>query len=1093
MMDKSKANQCGRGSMLRRLLFLVLLAVCSIGAMAQSGKVSGTVVDSNGEPVIGASVMIKGSSQGAVTDVDGNFSIPNVPSGAQLTVSYIGYVTQTVTTKGSSPLRIQLMEDNQNLNEVVVIGYGSVKKSNLTSAVSKMSDAAIKDRPMARAEQALQGQLAGVQTRMTSGEPGSDLQIRVRGAASVNASSDPLYVVDGVPMTSISTLNPSDIQSMEVLKDAASAAIYGSRGSNGVVIVTTKRGKSGKPTITFNASLGVQRPEKKLDIMTAQEWMEFKMRWNDQSYLDRCAVLGVTGASIKDDTATRLKNVKVAAGTSAAYTYVNDDRWFQYLSKDIQDAHTYDANAGELALLDWQDRMFRNAAMQNYDIGIQGGTDNFSYLVSGGFMKQEGLIVGTDYQRVTFRANIESKINKYLTVGMNLAPTYIISNNSGKANGKDSEIHHILTATPVAEPEAGYYSYSDGYPKYNWAGGSPSPLKVMETNLDRRRDVRLVGNAFLRLTPMDGLKVEFSGATTYYDQDRSGYEFTSATTYWANGEGNRSRGGHYTRRIWTTLLQALVNYDKTFGKHGVSLMAGTSAEQTNVGAETEQYFQYNFPNDAITKSFDGTKLTVRTNLVTELTPNRLTSYFGRASYDYASRYMISASLRADGGSVFGADHKWGLFPAISGGWMISNESFWKNSPMGGWWDTLKLRASYGVTGNNQISNTAAYGTLTSAVYGGAAGYYASTLGNSDLSWEKTHSTDLALDFGFLNNRLQFSVDWYTKTTKDLLYQVPVAGASGFTTTWDNLGDISNWGVDFELTSHNFTGAFKWDTNFNLSYNKNEVKSLGIDDTPIYSGFNGVGNNGNTSNVLMVGHPVNAFFMMHAIGVWKTQAEIDAYAKEVGVSRLTFNGSTTIKPGDIRYADVNKDGNFSYNDDREFLGQPTPKFTFGLTNSFQWKNFDASVLVTGQFGGKIYGAFGRALDRPSMGALSNVMDRWTNSWWSETEQGDGHTPYILSTTTGGTCDSRWLYSSDFISLKNLTLGYTVPVKSKFLQNLRLYVSLENLLRYDHYYEGFSPEASNTAKSDVPGGTTALGLDYGGYPTAKVYTFGLNITF
>lgn len=1077
---------------LARMLFLVSFMLCATYSYSQR-QVTGTVVDANGEPIIGASVMINGSSQGTVTDLNGVFTIPNVPSESHLTISYIGYVSQTVTPQGATPIRISLVEDNQNLNEVVVIGYGSVKKSNLTSAVSKMGDAAIKDRPLARAEQALQGQLAGVQTRMTSGEPGSDLQIRVRGAASVNASSDPLYVVDGVPMTSINTLNPSDIQSIEVLKDAASAAIYGSRGSNGVVIVTTKRGKSGKPTITFNASLGVQQTEKKMDVLTPQEWMEFRTRWNDQTYLDRCATLGVSGASIKDDTATRLRNVGVAAGTTKSYDYVNDDRWFQYLSHDIQNAHTYDANAGQLALLDWQDRMFRNAPMRNYDIGIQGGTDNFSYLVSGGYMKQDGLIIGTDYQRMTFRANIESKINKYVTVGMNLAPTYIISNNSGKANGKDSEIHHILVATPVAEPDAGFYSYSDGYPQYHWANEYASPLKIMETNLDRKSDVRMVGNAFLRLTPMEGLKIEFSGATTYYDEDRSGYEFTSATTYWANGEGNRSRGRHITERVWTTLLQALANYDKSFGQHSISLMAGASTEQTNVGFSTDQYFSYNFPNDAITQSFDGTKLSVTNNLVTERTPNRLVSYFGRASYDFATRYLISASLRADGGSVFGANHKWGLFPAVSGGWLISNESFWKSSPIGSWWDTLKLRASYGVTGNNQISNTAAYGTLTNAIYGGTTGYSANTLGNPDLSWEKTHSTDVALDFGFLDNRLQFSVDWYTKMTKDLLYQVPVAGASGFTTTWDNLGDISNWGVELELTSHNFTGQFKWDTNFNLSFNKNKVKSLGIDDTPIYSGFNGVGDNGNTSNVLMVGHPANAFFMMHAVGVWKTQAEIDAYAKEVDVSRLTFNGATTIKPGDIRYADVNHDGNFAYKDDREFLGQPTPKVTFGLTNSFQWNHFDASVLVTGQFGGKIYGAFGRGIDRPSMAARNNCMDVWMTSWWSETEQGDGKTPYILSTTTGGTCDSRWLFSADFVSLKNLTIGYTVPLRSTLVKNLRFYVSLENLLRFDSYYEGFSPEASNTAKSTVPGGTTALGLDYGGYPTAKIYTFGLNLTF
>lgn len=371
---------------IQRLMVLGMLTAGSLGAYAQN-TVTGTVVDASGEPLIGASVQVKGTKSGAVTDLDGHFTISNVKDGSDITISYVGYTSQTSHSR-AAPVTVTLQEDNQMLNDVVVIGYGSVKKSDLTSAVSKMSGEAIKDRPLARAEQALQGQLAGVQTRATSGEPGTDLQIRVRGAASVNASSDPLYVVDGVPMTSISALNPSDIQSMEVLKDAASATIYGSRGSNGVVIVTTKRGKNGKPTVTFNATVGFQRPEKKLDIMTAREWMEFKTRWNDANYLKYCKEHGIAGASIKDDSSTRLANVGIKAGTANAGLYVNDDRWFQYLSPEMQASHTYNADAGQLALLDWQDKMFRSAAIQNYDVSVQGGTDNLSYLVSGGYMSR---------------------------------------------------------------------------------------------------------------------------------------------------------------------------------------------------------------------------------------------------------------------------------------------------------------------------------------------------------------------------------------------------------------------------------------------------------------------------------------------------------------------------------------------------------------------------------------------------------------------------------------------------------------------------------------------------------------------------------
>ena len=1056
---------------------------CAIGFAQKT--IHGTVVDTSGEPIIGASVVV-GKGTGTVTDFDGKFTM-TVAENATIKVSSIGYVTQSISVAGKTEFNITLKEDATTLDDVVVIGYGSVKKRNLTAAVSKMDDKGIKDRPLARAEQALQGQLAGVTVRTETGEPGADQKIRVRGAASVNASSDPLYVVDGVPMNTLSSINPGDIQSIEVLKDAASAAIYGSRGSNGVVIVTTKRGKDGKPTVTFDASVGWQSPEKKLDIMTSKEWMEYRIKWSDAQYLNQAKSKGVT-ASISDDNATRMQKLGL---TAANYNYILDDRWFQYVSPEIRNAHTYDANAGELDLLDWQDRAFRSALIQNYNVSVSGGTENLSYLVSGGYMKQDGLVVGTDYQRFTARANVESKINKYITVGLNLAPTYIIANNSGAANGKDSRIHHVLSSVPVSEKGVGYLTNVQPNTRYNWAGSASSPTAALETNINKSNRMRLLGNAFLRITPLEGLRVELSGAANYYDIDGQTYNFTSTSANWAQGEGMQSSGGHSTSRVWSTLLQALVNYDKEFGKHGIALMAGASRETSNVGFKTSQTYKAPFANDAITGSFNGSLVTPNANTVTEQTPDKLVSVFGRAQYNFADRYMISASLRWDGGSVFGGDNKWGIFPAVSAGWMISSEPFWKNWNIN-FINTLKLRASYGVTGNNNISNTAAYATLAAVNYAGGAGYNANSLGNADLGWEKTHSTDVALDFALFDNRIQLSLDWYTKTTKDLLYQVPVASASGFKQIWGNLGEISNKGLDIEITTHNLTGKFTWDTSFNASYNKNKVVSLGTDDTPIHSGFNGVGDGANASNILEVGHPVNEFYMYEAIGVWRTQAELDAYAAECGVKNVTFTGKVN-KPGDIRYRDVNHDGNIDLQNDRVYLGQPTPKWTFGMTNSFTWNNFDASFLLTAQTGGKIFGCFGRAIDRPSMGAGTNVMDCWTNAWWSEEEQGDGKTPYILSSTTGGQVDSRWLWSSNYLSLKNLTIGYTIPFKNtNVLKRMRIYFSGENLLRFDSYYNGYSPEISNGNKS-VPGGATATGIDYGGYPTARSFTFGANITF
>lgn len=1066
-------------------LLMLLLISCPLSLFSQDKTITGTVLDKTGESIIGASVLVKGTVNGTITDVDGNFTLNNVQGDAALQVSFVGYKPQNIPIKGQNKFKIILEEDTEMLDEVVVIGYGSVKKSSLTGAVAKMDTKGIQDRPLARPETALQGQLAGVTVRTTSGEPGADMQIRVRGAASVNANSDPLYVVDGVPMTTLSGINPSDIASIEVLKDAASAAIYGSRGSNGVVIVTTQKGKTGKAKVSFNASVGFQTLEKKIDLLSATEWMEFRTRWNDAYYLAEAKKKGVTNASIRDDNALRLANVGIKAGTDNAYLYILDDRWFNCLSQDMRDSHTYAPTTEGLSLLDWQDEVYRTAMVQDYSLNVSGATDNVNYLFSGGYLKQEGLATGTGYERFSFRANVESKINKYVAIGMNLAPTYIVMNGSGRANGKDSQAHKTLSSAPVSEPGVGYMTYVQPNDRYGWADTTSSPSFILNTDISQNRTLRMVGNAFLRITPFQDFRVELSAAANYYDLDGNKYNFTSSGKGWAKGEGQSSSGSHSTSRIWNTLLQAVANYDHTFGKHGVSGMLGFSSEQSSMGFKTEQGFKAPFPNDAITGSFDGSKVAAGTNTVTEQTPNKLLSTFGRVQYNYDERYMLSGSLRFDGCSVFGGNNKWGVFPAVSGGWIISNEKFFKNWDQK-WWNTLKIRASYGVTGNNSISNTAAYATLTSAIYGGESGYYTNSLGNTDLGWEKTHSTDIAVDLGFLNNRIQLSLDWYTKNTTDLLYQVPVEGASGFSTIWDNLGDIHNEGFEIELNTHNLTGDFKWDTSFNMSYNKNEVKKLGTDDTPIFSGFSG----SNYSNILTVGKAVNTYYMYDAIGVWKNQAEIDAYSAAHGGQPVTFEGKK-IQPGDIRYRDVNNDGKYDKDSDRDYLGSPTPKFVFGMTNRFSYKDFDLSVLLTAQTGGKIYGILGRAIDRPGMGAKSNIMGQWRDAWWAEDEPGNGSVPYILSQTTGTTLDSRWLYSSNYLRIKNLTLGYKLPINPKFISYARVYLSIENLAKWDGYYGGYSPEAANVGSG--PGGASALGLDYGGYPNARTFTVGINVNF
>ncbi len=1072
--------------LLRKFVCAIILVLSAQFTFAQSLTVKGKVNDTQGNPLPGVSITVQGTATGTITDMDGNFKISVPSSKSVLVYSFIGMETikETVGNK-LSPI-IVLKESSVALNEVVSIGYGSVKKSSLTGAVSKIKADALSERPIARPEVALQGAMPGVEVRSTTGQPGQDIQIRVRGAASVNANSDPLYVVDGAPVASLSGINPSDISTIEVLKDAASAAIYGSRGSNGVVIVTTKTGKAGKgskPVISFNATYGTQSLEKKLDVLSATEWMNFRIKYNDATYLKTAASKGVTNASISDNNATRMANIG-GSMTAPNYNVILDDRWFNVVDPG---AHSYTPSTDQLSLLDWQDNFFREASTQEYNLSVSGGTENTSYLFSGGYLNQEGIATGTGYSRASIRANIESKIKSWLTAGIIIAPTYSTTLGGGLANGKDSKTHQTVASTPVSEPGVGYLTNVEPNIRYLWAGSTSSTTYFMQTNLNQAHTLLLNASSFIRIEPFKGMKIQATASTNVNNTDGETYSYTTATGSWAQGEGAVSSGGHSTSTSFdNNLFQIVANYDKTFGNHSISGMAGFSLEESASGYTTNQTFNKPFPNDAQPESFDAATLAVGTDIVTKLTPTRLVSFFGRAQYDYADKYFISGSIRRDGGSVFGMNNKWGYFPALSGGWKISEEKFFKNLNIDAI-NTLKLRASYGLTGNNAISQTASYALLTAITYAGQAGYTISTSGNPNLGWEKASSTDLAIDLGLFDNRIMLSLDYYTKKTYDLLYQVPVPAATGFAIQWDNLGDIDNKGFEVELNTHNLIGKFKWNTSFNLGYNENVVRRLGATNTPVYSGFDMT----NVSNVLEVGKPINTFYMYEAVGVWKSQAEIDAYSADHNNIPVTFNG-TTFKPGDIRYRDINNDGVIT-TADKTYLGSPSPKFTYGMTNTFSYKNFDLSILITAQSGGKIFGILGRAIDRPGMGATSNAMGNWRNAWWSEDEPGDGHTPYILSSTTGTTIDSRWLYSSDYLRIKNLTFGYKLPSMPKIYSSARVFLSCENLAIFNSYYGGFSPEAANSGASAAPGGGNSLGIDYGGYPTARVLSMGINVNF
>ena len=1058
---------------LMALVTSAALLLASVSALAQT--TAGKVLDTNGVPVIGAAVMVPGTTNGVTTDIDGNFSLRVAP-GTTLEVSCIGYVTQRVTAAAN--MSIVLAEDTEMLEETVVIGYGSVKRSDLTSAVAKMDNSSIDDRPMARAEQALQGQLAGVTVLITNSEPGADPQIRVRGTASISAGNNPLYVIDGVPQSSMQGLNPNDIASIEVLKDAASSAIYGSRGSNGVIIVTTKQGQKGKPRVSFTATYGIATLEKKVDVLSSTEWMEWAVKEMDANYL----ALYPQG-SISDDNATRMANLKLTAPSRSGGNSVNyDDRWFKYLSPEMQRTHTYsDPNNEELSLLDWQKEMYRPAGTQNYNVSVSGATDVTRYMFSLGYLDQNGLFPASNFKRINLRTNVETKISDLFTIGLNLAPSFIINTGSGRGNGKDSQAHRYLSSAPVSGPGVGYQVAYYPNLRYEWAGTSAWPREYNQDIAPTSNTLRLQASTFLRFTPVKEFQVEATASANY--SSSSTHAFNNGTivngTWLTRPEGEASTVSHSTSYGISSLLQIVANYNKTFGKHNVAAMLGASAEINGIGYSTTNNFK-NLANDTIRGTFSASNTTVTptvsSSAITESTQTHLASFFGRVQYNYDSRYMFSASLRRDGYSRFGAANKWGWFPSASAGWMISNEPFFKeNGP--DWWNTFKFRVSYGQTGNNGVSQSAAYSTLSQNNYADELAYRIGSVGNLSLGWEKTHSTDVAMDFGFLRNRIQLSVDWYTKTTTDLLYSIPVPATSGMTSTTGNLGSVWNTGVEIELNTQNISQRdFTWSTSFNMSYNKNKVLQLGSENTTVYQSSNGA------YNVLEVGQPMYYFYGLKCIGVWMSQAEIDQYTRETGLVPK-YNG-TPIVPGDLKHEDVNGDGNISNSTaggDFQYLGKPTPSFVFGMTNRLRYKNFDASVLFTAQLGGSIYGTLGRAIDRAGMGTQTNAMGWWRDQWFSESDPGNGMVPYHRSAVKPD-ADSRFLYKSDYFRVKNLTLGYTLPFK-RIIQSARIYASLENLLILNNYYHGYSPEASNSG----------TGMDYGAYPSARTYTFGLNINF
>ena len=1029
---------------LKKLFAVVALLLMAVVAHAQGQTVKGTVLDENGEPMIGATVKAVGSQGGTVTDMDGHYVLKVDQKVKQIEVAYIGYRNQKVQIKnGRADARMS--SDINELNEFVVIGYGSVKKGNVTNAVAKVKAEDLADRPVSNIAFALQGELAGVDVQSTS------VQIKVRGATSINedGNTNPLYVVDGVPMDEgfdLQQLNPQDIESIEVLKDASSSAIYGSRGANGVIIVTCKKGNDdGKTTVTASVNLSISNPERYIPIMGAEDWINWRMRSNYQAYVD---AYPTAGAQIGDSYLQQVIKAQGGAGTSA----VIDPRW-QMLGY------------GGLSLVDWQKAMFRPSFAQTYNLSITQGNKKNSYRASLSYVNQDGIVINTGFKRLTAKMSGQTLLMDKLRIGVDVSPQLIVTT-GGNVDGKDNAAQNALSAVPVVENNAGLHTATEPYNRYMYAGSTASPVTVMEQRYYRDEQIRIQASAFADYEIMKGWNAKVLGSWIFNNRDRKRFTPSSASRFWSSGEGYYADSYWIGSRSHKYHIEATTTYDHTWDKHHLNVVGGWSLESTQDG-NSYNLNVTQFPNNTI-MGWTINDVTPTTFTATYTTDDHLISYFARAEYGYDSRYLINASIRRDGSSRFGSNRKWGTFPAVSMAWRASNEKFWNPN----WWvNQAKLRISYGSNGSNAISANAADGLMTASYYSkdGAAitGYVPSSTANPDLGWQKTNSWNFGVDMSLFNNRISFAVDYYIKNVSDMLYQVSMPSVIGYPKAYQNIGNIRTKGVELELKTENLVGRLKWTTKFSMGHSTNEVKSLG-NNSAIYTGYD------NKTQIIEVGHPVGEYYLYIADGVYMNEEDLQRYPTE----------STSVV-GSVRYRDINGDGVINEND-RTYCGKPQPSWTFGLTNTFKWKNWDASFLITAQAGGKIWQGLARAIDMQAQDVTINRLDRWQDMWLSETDPGNG----VVPRARGGSAEqfsTRWLYSTDFLKLKNITIGYRWRLPKKYaLKVLRFTASCENVFMFTSYKNGYSPESNNSSSQVAV-------YDYGAYPSARTFSLGINATF
>jgi len=1001
-------------------IILTTEAIKDLHAQQQAKTVTGTVTDVSGEPIIGANIRIKGTTTGTITDIDGNFSIKAEPQSV-IEVSYIGYLTQETVINNQKSIRFLLKEDTKTLDEVVVIGYGVQKKADLTGSVANINTEKLNTQSNANIGQALQGKIAGVDIVSQGGAPGSGTRIMVRGIGTLNNAS-PLYIVDGMYMNSIDHINPNDIASIDVLKDASSAAIYGSRAANGVIIVTTKEGSNteGKPIIDLSVNLGISTASKFLDMLDAKGWAEV-------TTIARQAI-GKPALDMATDLANKPDN-------------------------------------------DWQDIMFRPALMQNYNLSVKGGGKYSTYYTGLGYFNQDGIVKGTNYQRY----NIQSK-NDYKRGIFSAGTNLIISFSHDKPLHQELRggmIGTILQSVPTLEKyddtrEGGYGG------TYGDVVNIPHPLAIIDDNIMDRynENVKIFANLYAQIELFKGLKYKLNLTPDFsferYKNYLNKYDFGLATN-------SITQLTERQRRRRNILVENLLTFDRTFGEHKISALAGYTYQDSrfrHIQAYGEGLPQGLEEIDAAT-----------TNRSNEGNSWRsvLTSILGRVFYSYQNKYLFTATIRRDGSSKFGKNNRYGYFPSFSLGWNVAEEKFMENVH---WLDQLKLRGGYGVLGNQEIDNYQYSSTITTGINypdgngGLLQGAFPKNFANPDIKWEETAMTNVGIDFMAFNNRLSLTADYYVKNTKDILLTVPTPISSGGANDpIRNAGKIRNNGFEFNLGWMDQPNPdISYGINLIGSFNKNKVIAMGSESGSIKGGST---NQNITTSETKAGYPIGGYWLISTAGYFNSQEEVDAYAKDGKKIQ------PAAEPGDIKFVDANNDGVIN-DDDRVFQGSPFPDFTFALNGNMRYKNFDLSIGLQGVLGNKIYNATRQTLEDVTKGSnfLASCLDYWTP------ENKNASHPRLTwddpNRNTRAESD-RYLENGSYLRLRSVQLGYTFPQTwfKGAIQHARVYINAENLFTITSY-SGYSPDV-NADNANY------RGFDNFIYPTNRTFMLGLNVTF